>query len=468
MFVGLKFKIRISLLLLAVVCLTSSLVLGASLGDLVVTPETVILTLPRSSSQTIKLSTTPKPMKVILDFTEPVLGFAPSLQINDLALKEVRYTEQKDGNSRLVLEFNYQVSDPKIEEAADYYRLVIPKTYVNTTERIVISGVVYGHQRRVDSFGPNVVNYLKISTKYTGIEVKLALAQDRVFGSEHVSGMAERYGAIAAINGAFFASDGRPLGAIMIDGDLISEPYANRTALGLGKNKLVMEGLSWQGDVSYQAEPFAKLTGINRPRLQDELIVYTPAYGSQTRTNDFGQEVTIIDGVVTAVTIGNSVIPANGVVLSGHGVHKALLASLALGDQLEIKIALTPDWQQAGIEQIIGGGPRLVRDGQIEITGEAELFRPDITQGRAPRTALGITEDGKLLLVTVNGRQPNISVGMSLVELANLLLELGAVQAMNLDGGGSTTMVIRNLVLNLPSDGKERPVSNSIIILPPK
>lgn len=299
--------------------------------------------------------------------------------------------------------------------------------------------------------------------------MKLALAQNKVFGSEHVSSMGERLGAIAAVNGAFFASDGRPLGVIMIDGELISEPYANRTALGLGKNKLVMDGVSLEGEILLEDGTFlTTVTGLNRPRLQDELVIYTPAYGSHTRTNVFGHEVTVVDGVVTAIATGNSPIPPNGLVLSGHGLKKALLSSLTLGDLLEVNLQLTPDWLEMGIDQIIGGGPRLVRDGVLHLTGEEERFQNDITKGRAPRTALGITEDGRLLLVTVNGRQPNISVGMSLAELGNLLMELGAVQAMNLDGGGSTTMVIRNLVLNLPSDGKERPVSNAIVILPPK
>lgn len=110
----------------------------------------------------------------------------------------------------------------------------------------------------------------------------------------------------------------------------------------------------------------------------------------------------------------------------------------------------------------------MVRDGELSLNGEEELFRSDVLQGRAPRTAIGVTASGELLLVTVNGRQPNISVGMSLAELGRLLIELGAVQAMNLDGGGSTTMVIRDLVLNLPSNGQERPVSNAILILAPQ
>jgi exopolysaccharide biosynthesis protein len=142
-----------------------------------------------------------------------------------------------------------------------------------------------------------------------------------------------------------------------------------------------------------------------------------------------------------------------------------LLHQLKVGDPLEVSLSLHPSWDELGVTQIIGGGPRLVRDGELYITGEEERFQADILVGRAPRTAIGITGDGKLLLVTVNGRQPNISVGMTLSELGNLLIELGALQAMNLDGGGSTTMVIRNLVLNLPSDGKERPVGNAIVVV---
>ena len=146
-------------------------------------------------------------------------------------------------------------------------------------------------------------------------------------------------------------------------------------------------------------------------------------------------------------------------------MQREFLAKLKVGDPVEVTFSLSPSWDALGVTQIIGGGPRLVRDGELHITGEEERFRDDVLVGRAPRTAIGITDDGKLLLVTVNGRQPNISVGMTLSELGNLLLELGALQAMNLDGGGSTTMVIRNLVLNLPSDGKERPVGDAIVVV---
>ncbi len=84
---------------------------------------------------------------------------------------------------------------------------------------------------------------------------------------------------------------------------------------------------------------------------------------------------------------------------------------------------------------------------------------------RHPRTALARLESGKILLVTVDGRQPGISVGMSLQALAELLLEFGAVDAINLDGGGSTTMVVHNKIVNKPSDQTgERPVSDAILV----
>lgn len=425
--------------------------------------EYILLTLPKGQGQVYHVSATQNPRKIIVDANVP-LGTEGSQKLSDVALKEIRISKTPN-QWRLVLEFNYQVPDAIVHEDDQVFELKVPKTFVQTTRRRVEAGVFYGHQRRADSFGPNVVNYLEIDLRQ-GVEVKLALAQNRVFGSEHVSTLAERVGAIAAVNGAFFASNGRPLGVLMIDGELISEPYANRTALGLGPKQAVMDQVSFSGQVfAADGSLVTTIHGLNRPRLQDELVLYTPYYGTKTNTNVHGHEVTIVNGVVTQVQVGNSTIPTDGVVLSGHGLSKQVLGQLKVGDPLHVDLELSPPWSALGIDQIIGGGPRLVKDGELLVTGQEERFQDDVTKGRAPRTALGITADQKLLLVTVNGRQPNISVGMTLHELGNLLIELGAIQAMNLDGGGSTTMVIRNLVLNLPSDGKERPVSNGIMVL---
>jgi exopolysaccharide biosynthesis protein len=96
---------------------------------------------------------------------------------------------------------------------------------------------------------------------------------------------------------------------------------------------------------------------------------------------------------------------------------------------------------------------------------DAEQFKADFSRARHPRTAVGVRAEGSLVFVTVDGRQPKKSVGMTVDELAGLMLELGCVDAINLDGGGSTTMVVKGRVVNNSSDTTgERPVSDALLI----
>ncbi|NLM39329.1 MAG: phosphodiester glycosidase family protein [Firmicutes bacterium] len=448
--------------------LVSSLGLAALPEGLQIDQAKITLVLPKGEGQSYHVWHTTNPMKVIVDAQKNVWGRAQQIKVQDVALKVVRWSAASDGTARLVLEFDYRLPAPNVTETDDAVIVEVAKEYVETSEQVVSVGVRYGHQRRAGAAGPNIVNYLRIDALRPGVEVKLVLAQDSVRGRERVSSMAWRSQAIAAVNGAFFAGDGRPLGLFAIDGELVSEPYAKRTAIGLGPGFAVMDAVDFHGVARLADGSEHRVTGINRPRLQDDLIVYTRRYGTSTGTNVYGWDIVLVDGIVVGIYQGNADIPENGLVLSGHGAARDFLATLQVGDAVEVQLALEPDWFALGVEQIIGGGPRLVRDGIVHITGETELFQPDVLVGRAPRTALGFTADHKLLLVTVNGRQPGISVGMTLAELAELMIELGAVQAMNLDGGGSTTMVIRDRVLNLPSDGIERAVSNAIVVITPE
>lgn len=431
-------------------------------------PSRIVLELPKPVGQSYRVWHTTNPMKLIVDYPENLFGPSKQLAVDDIALKVVRWSTSGDGSTRLVMEFDYFLPDPVVTETDEFVIIEVSKEYVQGSEQLVTPGVRYGHQRRAGSMGPNIVNYLKIDVLNPEIDLKLVLAQDTVTGRERVSSMAKRSQSIAAVNGAFFAQDGRPLGLLAIDGELISEPYARRTAIGLGLDTALIDAVDFQGVVRLGDGREYAISGLNRPRMQDELILYTSRYGDNTRTNIYGWDVVIVDGKVEGVYQGSTAIPPEGFVLSGHGAARDFLAGLEMGDEVVVETSLDPNWFALGIKQIIGGGPRLVRDGLVHITGEAERFQADILVGRAPRTALGFTADNKLLLVTVNGRQPGISVGMTLNELAELMLELGAVQAMNLDGGGSTTMVIRDRVLNLPSDGIERSVSNAIVVITPE
>jgi hypothetical protein len=160
---------------------------------------------------------------------------------------------------------------------------------------------------------------------------------------------------------------------------------------------------------------------------------------------------------------GNSAIPANGSVLSGIGAAATWLrAHVTEGSAVTTELILYPETPSAGcrIEDVIGAGPRLISGGKLAVTEEGF----DHQNGRHPRTAFAVTARGTFLLVTLDGRQAT-SLGMRIDELASELLALGAVEAINLDGGGSTAMVVKGRVRNSPSDKEgERAVSDALLV----
>ncbi|NMB47013.1 MAG: phosphodiester glycosidase family protein [Firmicutes bacterium] len=417
-------------------------------------------------------------------------NFHMDVEVDDSTLSRIEIgplTEHERGGVRVVLFLWHKVPGPLAFRVSRGCRLLveIEKEFHDGFETFVAPGLAYGHWRKDTPSGPLFVNYMKIDLRQPGIEVRPVMAAN---GKETVHELAAQHGAIAGVNGIYFAADGRPLGLLVIDGQLVSPPYFNRTAAGIwpdgscridnvtitgevrvcapvvGDSDQIGLAGTWSAEESAPCDRIWQIDGVNRLRYADELIVYTPENGAATRTNNYGWEIIVKDNRVLGWAEGNSLIPQNGYVLSGHGKAAQWLRNLEIGDYIDAKWGMQPAWLEQGVAHAVGGGPRLLRGGELAITAEEERFQPDITRGRAPRTALGITASGELLLMTVNGRQDNISIGMTLEELAELMLNLGAVEAMNLDGGGSSTMVVRGIVLNAPSDGKPRPVNNALLV----
>jgi exopolysaccharide biosynthesis protein len=229
------------------------------------------------------------------------------------------------------------------------------------------------------------------------------------------------------------------------------------------------------GELIAAAKTKHVINGLNRPRADNELIVFTPEFHRTTLTDPNGLEVTVRRGRVTEIRQqqGSSNIPADGFVISASGTAREwVVQNLRKRGSVRLSLKLSPVetnqtelWQKAS--SIIGGGPQLIKDGRIEITNAAEKILPAFVSDTHPRTAIAKLKSGQILLLTVDGRQPGESIGMSLTMLADLLVEFGAAEAINLDGGGSTTMVIRNKLANKPSDATgERPVSDAILIFP--
>jgi hypothetical protein len=279
----------------------------------------------------------------------------------------------------------------------------------------------------------------------------------------------------AGVNGDFFAlATGRPSGVLMREGQLLAPPRSSRSSAGItsdGRLDVRRVGFfgSWGGSgAKHPLETLNTVPGAGRSGL------FTDAYGQRTPRLSgavaavlfpFPAPVPGTDLVATVGLVqaggGPVEIPVGGAVLVARGRQAALLAVEAVeGAQLAVRLQLRPDWP--GVVGAIGGGPQIVRDG-APVFRAGEAFTTKQLAPRAPRTAVGQTKDGRVLLVAVDGRQSGLSVGLTNFELAQALVRLGAVTGMALDGGGSTTMAFDGRLLNEPSSG-ERPIATALVL----
>lgn len=340
--------------------------------------------------------------------------------------------------------------------------------------------VVSGAASKDELTGPWLINVLRVDLQRA--ELKIVRAMDEGVGEETVSSLAARHQAPAATNGGYFRLTGpyrgESIGLLVIDHTLFSEPNNERAAFALVETATGTEVLF--GHVGYSAEISIAsqkhvLHGLNRPLSANEIIQFTSKFHRTTLTNPDVTEVVVKrDRVISINDLkGSAEIPADGYVISANGKSREWLKQYAHnGAQVKVSWQLKPadpldkrDWTRA--HSMLAGGPRLIKEGKVDITVKQEKMIATFDVDRHPRTAIAKLASGKVLLVTVDGRQPGVSVGMSLFMLSDLLLELGAVEAMNLDGGGSTTMVIHNKLVNKPSDQTgERPVGDAILVFP--
>src|SRR5260370_39080744 len=193
------------------------------------------------------------------------------------------------------------------------------------------------------------------------------------------------------------------------------------------------------------------MKGLNGGGADNELIIFTPEFHPTTLTEPSGLELIVRrERIVQLRDLkGSSQIPADGYVISVAGTARQwALEKLRAGTRVKPDLDWSPAetettdiWKQAA--NIIGGGPQLIKNGRLEITNTAEKILPSFVSDGHPRTAIAKLKSGQILLVTVDGRQPGESIGMSLTMLADLLNRFGAAEAINLYGWRSTTIVIR-------------------------
>ncbi len=351
-----------------------------------------------------------------------------------------------------------------------------------TWEKPIAPGVTYRMQ--VDLATPRIVHALRYSIGAPHITLKSELGSGAVFqetptrGRETMTEMVARTGAIAAINGDFFPFTGDPLGVMVRDGQLISTPGIQRAVFGWGPNAAAMGLVEFKGSVQLAGQTLP-IKGINEECPLNEVILHTDvaafafsktpntAYVFRMESTDWSPNGSFAGTFVNAYTdIGKMPIQPGNAVLTATGDKANFFQNLIPGEKATITFETKGfDWTK--INQTMGGGPFLLRSGQVAVDAAKQGFNDAFAKKRHPRTAMGRTSDGDIWIVVIDGRQ-KISDGATLEETARVMQKLGCVDAVNLDGGGSSAINLLGLTLNRPSDGAERPVANGVVLMGPK
>lgn len=342
--------------------------------------------------------------------------------------------------------------------------------YETKNAQNISSGVTHENILRFTTAGWWNINVLRIDLNDQYTELKGLINPNGIPIRDKVSNLVDKHGAIAGINGDYFNYQPVPssMGTLISDGEIISSPI--ELAYALPTFYLTN---SQKADITYlDRKMIARNLNTGKEVLINTINKATPNFDTVTLlnkhwgTNSIGNkfhsdlvEVLVINNRVEDVRIGGepmSIPKDNGYVLALRGEG---LLGFSVGDNVNLEISTVPDIDN--IKFAIGGGSIILKDGELSLTNIN-------SKGNEPRTGIGINKDNtELILVTIDGRDSSFK-GVSQEMFGAILRELGAYNAINLDGGGSTTMAIKPAdenkakVVNKPSDGGERSVVNGV------
>ncbi len=284
---------------------------------------------------------------------------------------------------------------------------------------------------------------------------------------------------VAALNGDFFTvSTGVPLGIVITDGIIrasdnyqwaVGFPAAGGAFISKSPMSIVMTAALPEGNKTVSIDV------INHTRVYNRLSLFTPDFGASTQTSTAGTHVVL--NTSDALTVGGSVTGTVDRVVTGKSAvklqqgqmvlsvddkgPKSRLDGLAAGVTVTIQVNCS-DARFSDAAYAVGAYQKLLTNG---------LLPAGLEKGTAPRTAVGVKADGSAVFYTVDGRQSGYSVGLTLTDVAKRMQAMGCVEAVNLDGGGSTILGARYpgqsavTVTNRPSDGSQRKVADYIVLV---
>lgn len=345
-----------------------------------------------------------------------------------------------------------------------------------------------------------VLYVAEMSRHKSALRFEVALANAQVLGKETVRSMANRRTqrgdrrVLVAVNGGFgVLGDMRGYGGVLEslhvqDGELITQPTDTEACFGVTESgEFLSTPVEMKASVQIGTHTLS-LGCVNQRRLDGcQVTLYTPRLGESTRTHRRRGTEIVIGGLSLPLTPnyvhpyrvegisrdGNSPIPRDGAVLwMSTRLKDPSISEFNAGTDGILTLTLSPpEWNR--VQHAIGGRLRLLKNGKINET-LVEMHHAEkrhvpgkrasvLNLSHEPRTALGYNAD-TLFLIVADGRQPKYSTGLTLYELAGILIELGATEAINLDGGSSSTFVVNDAVINKPSGQREREVLNAVFI----
>lgn len=365
--------------------------------------------------------------------------------------------------------------------------------YQRLASDTLVTGVIHSQYKGTeDSLNIHVV---KIDLTQPNLRISVARAHNQFTGREKTSEIAKDHttksdSVLVAVNADFFnLKTGANENNQVIDGTIVrgvsmtDSPYDtfdnihSQFALTTNESPLI-ERFRFDGQILTPDNPI-EIDGVNSSTDSSDVVLYNPYYGNYSPDSLAGkvganfvlQKVkssadTIWYFIQRDINKGHQPIPHNGAVLYATDQPAAELSNqYSRGDTLVAVLGFTPGYGK--IQTLTGGWPRIVRDGH-SIAAKVDSIEgtfPKFSKVRHPRTGVGFSKDSSAVyFISVDGRQESSS-GMSLEEFANLMLSVGVYQGLNLDGGGSTTMVIGGRIVNSPSDKTgERAVGNSLLL----
>ena len=348
------------------------------------------------------------------------------------------------------------VTKKNVEES---FEKELSNKYSGSKITTVDKGVKHVKMIRFYNGRPVRINIVELSTGVNSdLVVAPAIATEKLAGKSKISNIAQRENAIAAINGGYFKPQtGVPLGTLMINKKVYTGPIYDRVAMGFFDDGYEMARVQLKASIDTNNGGI-KIDNINQPRmLSTHTLVYTPDWGTTAPPcPKYGKAIAISGDKLVNISYGTITIPKDGyaVVAPEKEINKIINSK-----RFKLNIKTNPEWKN--VNHIISGGPYLVKGGDIYVDMTAQKLAS--IGGRNPRTAIGYTKDKHLIMLTADGREGS-SVGLTLMELAYLMKELGCVYAMNLDGGGSTVMYVNGQVVNKPHVQGGIPLSHTLTV----